>query len=151
MDPCPDGYYESSGECLKCYIQCLTCLETLKCTACAPRYFKNAIGGVSNYFNCIDTCPTGKYLKNGECINCPNLCSKCVSDTHCIDCVTNAYLYVHSSTSLCYDPCPIGTYLSGYVCKDCSIECASCASFGNDNCISCAPRYYGYYRLDNGG
>ena len=89
--------------------------------------------------------------------NCPEFCRVCISETYCIMCFNDYFLYygtclkcnnncktIYSDYCKCYD-CYDGYYFYRYQCLKCDSNCKTCSDSAN-TCTSCEAGYY----LDSG-
>ena len=121
-----------------------------------PLVQRNSLTGLGHCYpcstivNCLscdisgcNSCPTGYYAlatsAGGECRACPNNCYNCSSDTFCIQCTSNYYLY-NNLCSACTPPTlwsnetAITTVLGHcYACSSIS-SCFSCSATGCNQC-----------------
>jgi hypothetical protein len=116
---CGLGRYKSPGKnkCLDCIYNCEECSDSIYCTICKAGYIYNSSS------NECEPCPIGKYYSSGVCEECPTLCTACVSDTECIECIEHSYIY----EGIC--ECQRGYYedIIDSSCMSCNIQdCASC-------------------------
>ena len=82
LNECPFGHFgNGSGVCQICDTSCTSCQTTSTfCTSCLdPSLF--AENGT-----CVASCSIGKYLKNGQCLDCQTGCIVCNDDTDCVNC-----------------------------------------------------------------
>jgi proprotein convertase subtilisin/kexin type 5 len=82
---CDDGYYDNTATCELCdNTVCGTCVtDAITCVIPCNNDCKTCdITGI-----CI-SCDDGKYLSNGECLDCSHPCTKCITtDLTCTECV----------------------------------------------------------------
>lgn len=94
--------------CKKCDTECKTCTGegNGNCVDCSDNYFKNpaVINGVVGY-QCLNTCPPGKFANNGACTACGSTCSTCNALTSCLTCNTGYLL-----NGICRTDCPDGYF-----------------------------------------
>eukprot|EP00826_Nyctotherus_ovalis_P054821 TRINITY_DN7216_c0_g1_i18.p1 TRINITY_DN7216_c0_g1~~TRINITY_DN7216_c0_g1_i18.p1 ORF type:complete len:1613 (-),score=317.99 TRINITY_DN7216_c0_g1_i18:229-5067(-) len=124
------------GICAPCENNCLTCESATDCYSCV----ENKVF-LTSAKKCIDSCPEGYYVSNGECHYCPKSCKTCLGKENCISCVEGLYFY----SNACYEEgCPVGSFESGEkVCEACNVSCYSCV--GNKyNCTKCSSGYIWY-------
>ena len=79
---CPAGFFgNASGVCQACDATCTACeTSSTHCTKCLdPSLF--AENG-----SCVASCSIGKYLKNGQCLDCQTGCIVCNDATDCVNC-----------------------------------------------------------------
>ena len=125
---CPIGYSNINNT---CYIVPANCVSldqtTTQCASCFSGYLLS--GNACNVDTTCDanstctTCPDGKRLNNGKCLNCPTLPGNCLTcdpniPANCFKCSTGFYLNAGSCTV-----CPTG-------CLICS-NVNYCSSAGN--------------------
>jgi proprotein convertase subtilisin/kexin type 5 len=107
---------------------CQYCSPTSQsqCSQCLPSY---------NLFNstCINSCPTGTYSQNGQCIACQVNCIACTAAS-CLSCNNLTYYYQGS----CIYNCPTGTFSYAGNCQ--ADPCLSYNSATND-CLLCVSPY----------
>ena len=114
----PDGYYlyevEGSEPIYKhCYDTCKKCTELgeedhHKCTECKSQYLSYTDETYTDFYNCKEACPDGKYYNNN------NECDTCIEDYEyikynlfCINCKdTNQYHKLGEETCLTEDEIP---------------------------------------------
>lgn len=82
LSDCPTGFFgNASGVCQACDVSCTSCeTASTHCTSCLdPALF--AENG-----SCVASCSIGKYLNNGQCLDCQTGCIVCNDDTDCVNC-----------------------------------------------------------------
>ncbi len=116
---CNKGYYNNSGVCEKCPINCSECAGHNQCTTCNEGYYNNS--GVCEKCSaeeckiCTDantctSCISGYYAANGECISCTiGYGSKCIKCNQ-----TKCTRYYHKNPTSCEE----GDTLSCIACPD---------------------------------
>jgi hypothetical protein len=126
---CPNGYYKSKKQCLKCPIGCDECNSENTCAKCLKGFFyKNGV--------CLPDCEEGWTPDVYS-----NICKKCF-DSRCAQCFTqdenlcqkcfNGYKLFEN---VCYTNCPLGYYDNNGFCVKCAKGCLDCES--NYSCKSC--------------
>ena len=127
---CPDGYFESNGNCKKCDDNCATCSQENVCTGCLETEYLYLT-------KCVKTCPSFTWPSDGVCISCTNDCDICSGINTCSQCKT---LFLYKSS--CIETCPKGTYqqVSPKKCLNCPSECSECTQ--QDKCTSCNAGFY---------
>ncbi|KAL4502619.1 hypothetical protein ABPG73_014376 [Tetrahymena malaccensis] len=135
---CSDGYFLSSGKCLKCSSPCSKCVDSAsKCLSCITNYtFDNSSNSCNP--NCDSSCKTcsqpidsnsclscndGFYLDGTKCKACSSPCKTCdSSSSKCLSCITN---YTYDSTKNICNP-------------NCDSSCKNCSKpIDPNSCISC--------------
>lgn len=137
--------------CKKCDTECKTCTGegNGNCVDCSDNYFKNpaVINGAVGY-QCLNTCPPGKFASNGACTNCGSTCSTCNSLSTCLTCNTGYLL-----NGICRNDCPDGYFpnKASLICQQCAVGCTTCIGSSINQCKTCAPNYllYGTTCVDN--
>ena len=121
-----------------CSSNCSTCFGTssYNCLTCKV---VNGVYQVLNDYQCMNSCPSGKYNMSRECDWCALTCATCSgpSEYECLSCPSGQVLYMGK----CLTTCPVGTYFnsssSNYGCKACPINCTACIN--STNCTVCQP------------
>ena len=127
---CPSGYYSSSNSCEKCSKSCGACINTsTTCTECT-------IGEFLYGEQCVDACPAGSVLIDGEC-KCPEHCASCNASA-CTSCYGGYVLY----DGVCAAECAERFFNSSGVCVSCQNGCEQCRD--TSSCSSCSEQYYLY-------
>lgn len=119
---CPAYTYQlTSGICLNCPFQCLSCTSLTYCTACKPNYYLY-LSPAFMTSTCISICQTTYYPdESGWCLRCPSTCVTCNKSTSCTTCMTGY------------------TLTNGICVNSSSINCTSnCASCSGSNCRACS-------------
>ncbi|KAL4512856.1 hypothetical protein ABPG72_017541 [Tetrahymena utriculariae] len=143
---CPDSYYLSNNQCLKCDQPCATCqVSSNACKSCTNSYYPLYSIPPTATFQCYQSCPNNYYLSTDQCLQCDASCSTCITDSKsCTSCSNTYYpLYTNQPNSpfTCYQTCPNNYYLSNNQCEQCDQSCSTCS--GNSNtCTSCSNGFY---------
>jgi proprotein convertase subtilisin/kexin type 5 len=121
---------DTSGECLKCPYDCLTCNALGECLTCSTADFRSLNSLIkrclplSGYFDSLATAATA----------CSSGCSSCQSLQLCTSCLSGYFLH---TDGLCYITCPskyIGVSSTQRYTK-CPYDCLICNQAGQ--CLSC--------------
>ena len=171
---CESNYYISSDKtCNKChenihidYGICSVCsdnttdLSNAKCS-CYSQYFLNENNTCNKYVDycskyilgkdkipfCL-ICESGKYLKENQCLNCPEGCSSCYLDNYnhliCTYCNSD-YTLIDGKCEKCCDGCN-----RCLIKKNNKTSCSSCEYYhyafnSNKTCISDTKRAFHYF------
>ncbi|EAS05890.2 zinc finger lsd1 subclass family protein (macronuclear) [Tetrahymena thermophila SB210] len=184
---CNSGFVEQNGECLQCPTNCEICPSQTSCLICSSPYYlnidKNCVSQCRDTFigdsvnrQCVCrqnstlandkcTCNKGFFDFNGVCQPCTSNCDLCTSQSVCILCSLNYFLFIDSTcVSLCPQTflenfsqkkcvCRPNSFLqdnkcicnSGFVelngeCLQCPQNCEICPSL--TNCLTCSSSYY---------
>ncbi|KAL4508839.1 hypothetical protein ABPG73_006225 [Tetrahymena malaccensis] len=146
---CPNNYYFSVNQCLKCDVSCSTCINDSKsCTQCSDTYYPLYTNQAHSPFMCYQTCPNNYYFSVNQCLQCDVSCSTCITDSKsCTQCSDTYYpLYTNQAHSpfMCYQTCPNNYYLSNNQCLQCDISCSTCIT-DSKSCTQCSDTYYPLY------
>jgi hypothetical protein len=132
VQKCPQGTFPAEGnKCIECDLSCLECTSKGNCTKCKNEFIVEK--GI-----CINSCPDGKVLFNGQCVQCADSkCKKCLTETtKCVEC--NAPYVLNGDT--CNDVCTDGFYTFGAKCIQCPDNCTKCS--GTKSCTACQQGYF---------
>lgn len=161
---CIPGYIATSGTCVACPDNCLTCSSSTTCTkgGCESGYYQ--FGNSNNCVSCFNGCPVcGKdptkclkcgdkmYLSNGICYSCMSNCRTCSNANICTVCEPG-YLVYGSSCQVPPQPSCVA-YNSSLVCTACdknfvltsSNTCALSLSCNSNNSCTASNCNYNYY------
>ena len=98
----------------ECKSECADCNSSTTCISCPNgKYLYNG--------NCIDQCEESFYIDNGECRKCPDSCDTCTSRNQCTKCKP-------------------GYFLKDGTCQQCSSKCDECSGSA-DQCTACKDGY----------
>lgn len=103
----------------------------MKCYSCSSS---------TNLFNgiCINTCPSGYYSLNSQCLACNSKCATCIqSGNNCLSCIGSLIL---DGNGNCVQNCTSNTQYYDNMsksCKNCSSDCMSCSGPSYDDCTTC--------------
>jgi hypothetical protein len=81
------------------------------------------------------TCPANFYQSGSNCASCVPPCKTCSSDSICLTCVANNFLYGSQCVVLC-DPGMV--VINGNECQFCDNSCKTCSSSNSSYCTSCS-------------
>lgn len=107
---CLAGYRFVNNICIPCAnLRCTSCpMDINNCTSCVDTFgiFSSACAkcNLNNCLNCDGdvskclSCANGYYLENSQCYACQTSCSRCTSNTKCVECAAGSYL---AETGLC--------------------------------------------------
>ncbi|KAM7391946.1 hypothetical protein PAMP_022592 [Pampus punctatissimus] len=122
MTHCPEGYYATERECLRCPANCRECSQDGLCKKCADYYFLH-------YDKCVDDCPTGYFAneKPQECVRCHPDCASCdgLAFDDCDVCRNPKAVRYNGE---CLPKCPISTYYDKATNECRGYEASSCLS-----------------------
>jgi proprotein convertase subtilisin/kexin type 5 len=130
---CPSGTVMSSGSCLPCPTNCLSCLSQTSCQICNNYTF--LYQGTCRYL-----CPVGTFPVQSSCQACNiPFCLQCSSSSNCSACDFSSGASL--SNGSCVVNCPVGTYPDSHVnqCLNCSQGCLSCTN--GSACTVCIAGY----------
>ena len=103
IDSCPEEITVNvNGVCQSCDSSCTKCtVSPTRCTECSGgRLF------LPDLFQCLSTCPDGRYAYQGQCKFCNSPCATCITTAdNCQSCKNGLYVY----KGACLDECPLGT------------------------------------------
>ncbi|XP_071385584.1 proprotein convertase subtilisin/kexin type 5-like [Centroberyx affinis] len=130
---CPDGYYATETECLRCPPDCKECNHDGLCQECAEYYFLHDD-------KCVDDCPTGYFAgeEQQECVRCHADCASCDGpDWDDCDVCRNPKAVRYNGE--CLPQCPTNTYhdKNTHECRDCDRSCLTCSGPEPSSCLSC--------------
>ncbi|XP_078141236.1 proprotein convertase subtilisin/kexin type 5b isoform X1 [Centroberyx gerrardi] len=130
---CPDGYYATETECLRCPPDCKECNRDGLCQECAEYYFLHDD-------KCMDDCPTGYFAgeEQQECVHCHADCASCDGpDWDDCDVCRNPKAVRYNGE--CLPQCPTNTYhdKNTYECRECDRSCLTCSGPEPSSCLSC--------------
>lgn len=123
---------------------CKTCRQQNEtCFTCYPGYY---LLNSSCVTDCTSSSQYRAYANSTQCVNCINNCSKCISATECISCLTGFYLYENST---CKTQCNtdnagfyIGTVNGELMCLRCwDQNCIKCRGGGSSDCLNCGSTF----------
>ena len=131
---CKKGKYGNKCE-YSCGNTCTDCVSSAECTFCIPGRYgatchlycplgcKNILCD-KTYGTCTEGCRHGYFLKNDNCLECPQPCSKCHNESYCTECQDGFH------GDLCHKVCHRG-------CQDelCEIRSGNCT-------IGCAEDFH---------
>lgn len=139
---CLDGFYLSSGKCLKCGGNCETCATGQRdtCLSCFPNTF---LSSSNTCVRCNPSCMTcqdadnadkctscwdGFYLEGTTCSKgCPKNCFTCSNLTSCTQCLSGYTTFRRESS---------------IICAPCMTSCRTCAEGKPSTCLSCGNGFY---------
>jgi hypothetical protein len=141
-------YLTTTGECLSCDSNCLTCsLASTTCTSCtAPKILISGLctGCDSSCLTCAvlptscTSCANDKYLNAATCEPCHKNCLTCTgaSASHCKSCKALASLPSGQTVGSC--TCAAGYFTDGNTgnCLLCDSSCNTCQG-SSTSCLSC--------------
>ncbi|XP_016148018.1 proprotein convertase subtilisin/kexin type 5-like [Sinocyclocheilus grahami] len=106
--------------CEKNATHCLNCEETL----------------LLHKHECVERCPPGHTVRNGECVQCPESCVICSEDGLCTECKEDFFLHAGQ----CIVACPDGFFedTDQGICERCHADCELCDGPEPNNCDSCS-------------
>ena len=98
VNPCSDGWFETTGLCELCHSSCLTCNESEddNCLSCPVDKFPKKDDVNETEFECVDVCPSGYSLENGTCLPCHGSCEECYlpgNFNQCLTCRSGDFYY----------------------------------------------------------
>ncbi|XP_076025577.1 proprotein convertase subtilisin/kexin type 5-like, partial [Genypterus blacodes] len=130
---CPDAFYATETECLRCPADCRECNSQGLCQECAEFYFLHED-------KCVDDCPSGFFSseEQKECVRCHADCASCDGpDWDDCDVCRNAKAVRYNGE--CLPECPTNTYYdhSTNECRECDGSCLTCSGPDPSSCLSC--------------
>ncbi|KAM3849768.1 proprotein convertase subtilisin/kexin type 5-like, partial [Diretmus argenteus] len=130
---CPEGYYTSETECIRCPPDCKECNRDGLCQECIQYYFLHKD-------KCVDDCPTGYFATKDqqECMRCHADCASCDGpDWDDCDVCQNPKAVRYNGE--CLPQCPTNTYHDKDMneCRDCDRSCLTCSGPEPTSCLSC--------------
>ncbi|XP_062273839.1 proprotein convertase subtilisin/kexin type 5-like [Scomber scombrus] len=130
---CPEGYYATERECLRCPADCRECNQDGLCKKCADYFFLHDD-------KCVDDCPTGYFAseKQQECVRCHADCASCDGPGF-DDCDVCRNPKAVRYNGECLAKCLKRTYYdkSTNECRDCDRSCLTCSGHEPSSCLSC--------------
>ncbi|KAM8961076.1 proprotein convertase subtilisin/kexin type 5 isoform 1-T1 [Pelodytes ibericus] len=140
---CPLGKYQINRQCHLCHHTCHDCngSEPDKCTSCG-----NDENGRMRFLykgECRDACPKGYLAVDNTCVQCPENCELCSSDSTCVRCFHGFYLEDDSCQKL---QCAEGEVEDPDIekCMTCEERCRECQPYDPSICTACINGYYMY-------
>ncbi|KTF75021.1 hypothetical protein cypCar_00027139 [Cyprinus carpio] len=149
---CTRGY-PVGQVCKSCASGCTSCENATHCLSCEETLLLHK-------HECVERCPPGHTVRNGECVQCPEscvicseegLCTACDSscltcsgphDTSCTSCPEGMAMDAHGR---CATPttCPSHHYSNqDGECHLCHKYCHECSGPHQDQCLSCNQNHY---------
>jgi hypothetical protein len=129
---CGDGFYLSSGKCMACTLNCLSCLSPTSCSGCVSGFFLTS--SLTCSVNCQIPCATCSASN-------PTKCSSCIAGY-----TYNSFSFSCTPQTSCNGACsvcPIGYLLQTGQCTQCTASnCQLCSNSSLSTCLSCAPGFY---------
>uniref|UniRef100_A0A8C5MTT0 Proprotein convertase subtilisin/kexin type 5 n=1 Tax=Leptobrachium leishanense TaxID=445787 RepID=A0A8C5MTT0_9ANUR len=137
---CPVGKYELNRQCHRCHHTCLDCVgsEPDTCTSCGDD--ENARKRYLYDGECRYACPKGYHATDNICVQCPENCELCSSDSTCIKCLYGFYLDDEICQTL---KCTEGEVMDPDTdkCVPCEEGCKDCQPYGA--CVNdCGSGFY---------
>lgn len=138
---CPSGKYELNRQCHSCHHTCHECndSEPDACISCGTD--KN--GRMRYLYNgeCKEVCPQGYFTFENTCVQCPENCEFCKSQTKCDKCLEKFFPVNGACQEL---ECPEGDVEDPDMekCVPCAEGCRECSSDDTEFCTSCRDGYY---------
>ncbi|XP_033845941.2 proprotein convertase subtilisin/kexin type 5 [Periophthalmus magnuspinnatus] len=128
VEQCVRGY-PAGLVCRSCETGCASCVtNSTHCLSCdAPLLLHKHL--------CVEDCPAGHAVRDGECHRCPPACAECNPLGQCIEC--EEYNFLHEG--LCVEDCPERFFddTEQRECSRCHSDCRLCDGPNNNDCDSC--------------
>lgn len=127
---CPDGFYQSNNQCLRCLDKCIRCQNALTCETCSAGLF------LQGNNRCLTSCNIGFFAFNMRCLACESGCETCDS-ARCIKCGPNLFL----ENGKCVSRCSAGRFANSVrECLSCPSNCNICNS--STSCQFCNSGFF---------
>ena len=129
---CPEGEYETSGNCEPCppAKNCKACVPSGASADCSTCNGSDLI----SLGACVNQCPTNSMQQGSNCLPCTSPCASCSgTQTTCDSCISTH----KKEGNTCVTTCSSGFYESGSNCLACTSPCATCTGAATtcDTCI----------------
>ncbi|EAR81817.2 REJ domain protein (macronuclear) [Tetrahymena thermophila SB210] len=125
----------SKQSCQPCLAHCSLCEDGETCTNCDSGYtFAFVNGSAQCYPSCAQ--PSQYIDPQGNCKNCMQYCSNCVTATFCTACFTGFNLSANHAS------CQCNGYINNNQCLPCTSPCQTCGDISTTSCQSCISNYY---------